>query len=130
MIKELMNYLGIAFPEGVYLGNAPENMKPPYLTVEEGGTDYDDGLTPDAARSRMGNYTVAVFAEDYASLSALLERLRLRVDRVGEVFELWGLHIGLMKIESEEQTQSYYLEDGETLVFERDINIVIHYERI
>ena len=130
MIKELMQYLGIAFSEGVYLGDAPENTPPPYLTVDENSVDYDEAITADAARSRVGSYSIAVYATDYASLTALLTRLRQRVDRVGEVFDLGGVAVGLMKIESEEDTFSYYLEDGETLVFERTINVLTHYERI
>ena len=130
MIKELMQYLGIAFPEGVYLGDAPENTPPPYLTVDENSVDHDDAITADAARSRVGSYSIAVYATDYASLDALLTRLRQRVDRVGDVFDLGGVAVGLMKIESEEDTFSYYLDDGETLVFERTINAITHYERI
>ena len=130
MIKEFCDYLSLAFPEGVYWGDAPEAMELPYITVEESSREPDDAVSADAARSVLATYVVTIYAKDRNTLAALVRRMRSRVDRVGEVFDLWGVRVGLMKIESEETTVDYELNDGEETAVEKSINVTCHFERM
>ena len=129
MTREFMDYLAGAFPEGVYLGYAPEGSPFPYLTVERTDCTPDEGLDRGATRSRVSNYDVTIYAIDRNTLAALIERLRLRVDRIGEVFDLWGERIGCMKIDGEEEEEDFLLADGETAVVSYTIRVFIHHER-
>ena len=125
MLKEFTDYLSVEFPEGVFWGDAPEAMETPYLTVEETSRTPDEAVSAEAARSVTSTFEVTIYAKDRNTLAALLARLRRRVDRVGEVFDLWG-----MRIESEETTVEYVLGEGEETIVGRTVNVTTHYERI
>lgn len=129
MLCEFMDYLAGEFPEGVYNGYAPEGAAYPYLTVEETDHTYDEGLDAGAAKSRVAEFEVTVWSIDRNTLAALLERLRFCCDRVGEVFDLWGVNVGCMKITEEDATEEYLLSDGETVVVSRVVRVFTHYER-
>lgn len=129
MIREFMDYLADVFPEGVYNGYAPEGAPFPYLTVTETDHTCDEGLDAGAAHSRVAEFEVDIRSIDYDTLHVLLERLRHRVDRVGEVFDLWGVGVGCMKITGEDAEEEYWLSDGETAVVSRVVRVFIHYER-
>jgi hypothetical protein len=129
MQREFMQYLAAAFPEGIYNGFAPEGAAFPYLTVTQTDLTPDDGLDRGATRSRVAEFEVTAWAVDRNTLAALVERLRLRVDRVGDVFDLWGVRVGVMKIAGEDAEEEYELEDGETVIVSRTIRVFIHYER-
>ena len=130
MLKEFTDYLSVEFPEGVFWGDAPEAMETPYLTVEETSRTPDEAVSAEAARSVTSTFEVTIYAKDRNTLAARMARLRRRVDRVGEVFDLWGVRVGLMRIESEETTVEYVLGEGEETIVGRTVNVTTHYERI
>ena len=129
MIREFMDYLAAAFPEGIYNGFAPEGAPFPYLTVEQTDNTYDEGLDAVAANSRVAEFDITAWALDRNTLAVLLERLRLRVNRVGEVFDLWGVSVGCMKITGEDADEEYELSEGEKVVYSHVARVYIHYER-
>lgn len=130
MVRELVQYLQNEFPEGVYNGVAPEGIPFPYIVVEEGSYNPDEGVSPESCQSVLSTFTVTPYALDRNTLEALLVRLRAKLNRPGDVFTLWGVLVGLMRIESEEITENYILPEGEKTVLARGLNIQIHWERI
>lgn len=129
MTREFLDYLGAAFPEGIYNGYAPEGAPFPHLTVTLTDLTPDEGLDRGATLARNAEYEVTAYAIDRNTLAALVDRLRLSVDRIGEVFDLWGVRVGVMKITGEDAEEDYELNDGETVVVSHTIRVYIHYER-
>ena len=130
MLREFIDYLALDFPEGVFKEYAPESFPPPFLTVKQTEHEYDDALGADASQSQTATVEVTVWVKDRASLAPLLERLRRRVNRPGEVFDLWGVSVGLMRIASEDETLDYIDDAGERTLAEHTVTVQLHYERI
>ena len=129
MQREFMDYLAAAFPEGIYNGYAPESAPFPYLTVTLTDLAPDEGLDRGATRSRTAEFEVTAWAVDRNTLAALVTRLRHRVDRVGDVFDLWGVHVGVMKITGEDEDEEYEDDASETVIVSHTIRVFTHYER-
>ena len=129
MLREFIDYLGIAFPEGVFYEYAPESFPPPFLTVVQTEHDYDAAISAAASRTQTATMEVTIWAADRGSVLPLLTRLRQRVNRPGEVFDLWGVSVGLMRITGEEETNDYVMNEGEKTLVEHTITVQLHYER-